>query len=369
MKIWLVEPYYTGSHKAWVDGYEAHSRHNVSRLTLPGRFWKWRMQGGAVTLARRAAALCRQPDVILASDMLNLPVFLALGPEYVASTPVALYYHENQLTYPLPPGEKRDLHYAFINVVSALRADAVLFNSGYHLSVFLDALPKMLKYFPDYNEQWLVDAIRAKSSVLPLGLDLDRFDAHHPQTPRAGRLLILWNHRWEYDKDPAIFFEALYTLAGEGLDFGLIVLGESFRAQPREFQEARQRLGNRIVRFGYTEDAATYARLLWEADVVVSTSIHEFFGAAVVEACACDCFPILPRRLSYPELIPEAFRHRCLYDDGNELLERLRQAILHPEAIRSVSLRRSMSHFDWRQLAPVYDELMDSVVSAGRRSR
>jgi hypothetical protein len=78
MNIWLVEPYYTGSHRAWADGYQAHSRHDVRLLTLPGRFWKWRMWGGAVTLARQAAALAEPPDLILAADMLNVPVFLSL---------------------------------------------------------------------------------------------------------------------------------------------------------------------------------------------------------------------------------------------------------------------------------------------------
>jgi hypothetical protein len=109
MKIWLVEPYLTGSHEAWAEGYQAHSRHQVRLLTLPGRFWKWRMQGGAITLARRAVSLDELPDLILASDMLNLPVFLALSGGRLAGIPVALYFHENQLTYPLPPGEKRDL--------------------------------------------------------------------------------------------------------------------------------------------------------------------------------------------------------------------------------------------------------------------
>ena len=42
-----------GSHQAWAEGYAAHSAHMVELLTLPARFWKWRMHGGAVTLARR----------------------------------------------------------------------------------------------------------------------------------------------------------------------------------------------------------------------------------------------------------------------------------------------------------------------------
>jgi glycosyltransferase involved in cell wall biosynthesis len=366
MKIWLVEPYYAGSHRAWAKGYQVHSRHDVHLLTLPGRFWKWRMQGGAVTLARQAQVLDEQPDLILASDMLNLPVFLTLAGERLASVPVALYFHENQLTYPLQPGEKRDLHYGFINFVSALRADAVLFNSAYHLEAFSEELPRLLKHFPDYNELWTVDSLRSKSQVLPLGLDLARFDAHRPEQAMTGRALFLWNHRWEYDKDPETFFRAIYTLADEGLNFGLILLGESFRNWPAEFLEARQRLTEHIVHFGYAEDAATYARLLWQADVVVSTALHEFFGASIIEACYCGCFPILPRCLSYPELLPAADRDACLYDDLDGLLDRLRHAVLHAEQVRAFSLRQHVNAFDWRHLVDRYDDLFEGLATRQR---
>lgn len=384
MNIWLIEPYYTGSHRAWADGYQAHSGHRVRLLTLPGRFWKWRMQGGAVTLARQAAALDERPDLILASDMLNVPTFLALS-EGLHSVPLALYFHENQLTYPLQPGEKRDLHYGLINFVSALRADAVFFNSAYHLAAFFDELPRLLKHFPDYNELWAVDALRAKAQVLPLGLDLARFDKEktfrvsagddgamhrHPRPDPKGlahgkdRPLLLWNHRWEYDKDPETFFRAVYALDREGLDFGLIVLGESFRNWPDEFLAARKRLPERFVHFGYAEDFAAYARLLWLADVVVSTALHEFFGTAVVEACACDCFPVLPRQLVYPELLPAQYHTACLYDDFEGLLDRLHRAILHVEKTRAFSLRQEMARFDWRQMAPRYDRWFGELVEA-----
>lgn len=369
MHVWLVEPYYTGSHRAWADGYRAHSRHRVRLLTLPGRFWKWRMQGGAVTLARRAARLKEPPDLILVSDMLNLPLFLAMGGSRLAEVPVVLYFHENQLTYPLQPGEKRDLHYGFLNWASALRADAVCFNSAYHRDAFLDELPRLLKHFPDYTELWSVEEIQARSRVLPLGLDLARFDELRSEStgnepkPDARRPIIVWNHRWEYDKDPATFFRALYALAAEGLDFRLILLGEVFRNRPNEFLEARERLSDRIVHFGYAPEAADYGRLLWQADVVVSTAIHEFFGAAVVEACYCDCFPVLPRRLSYPELIPPQHHAACLYDDFEGLLSRLRWALTHVDEVRRSSLALAMAAYDWAAMAPRYDDLLESVAS------
>jgi glycosyltransferase involved in cell wall biosynthesis len=241
----------------------------------------------------------------------------------------------------------------------------VFFNSEYHMEAFLEELPRLLKHFPDYNELWLVDALRARSQVLPLGLELRKLEGHRPDSSTRGQPLILWNHRWEYDKDPEAFFRAVYRLADDGLDFGLILLGESFRNWPEEFLEARQRLADRIVHFGYAEDAATYARLLWQADIVVSTALHEFFGAAVVEACYCGCLPILPHRLAYPELIPEQYHDVCLYQGFDELVARLRRAISDREESREFSLSQDMERFDWREMAVHYDDgLQDAALRA-----
>ena len=75
MQIALLEAYYGGSHKAWADGYRDFSAHEVRLITMPAQFWKWRMQGGAVTMAR---LLDWQPELILASGMLDLSLFRAL---------------------------------------------------------------------------------------------------------------------------------------------------------------------------------------------------------------------------------------------------------------------------------------------------
>jgi hypothetical protein len=125
MKICLIEPFHTGSHAAWAEEYARHSRHRVQLLTLAGRHWKWRMHGGAVTLARQFMEGGCAPDLLLASDMLDLTTFLALTRQKTSSLPVALYFHENQLTYPWSPADadptlQRDAHYAFINYASAL---------------------------------------------------------------------------------------------------------------------------------------------------------------------------------------------------------------------------------------------------------
>ena len=101
MKILLVEPFFTGSHQLWAEGYQEASKHELRILSLPGRHWKWRMYAGAVELAKQFLALQNYtPDLILATDMLNLTTFLALTRSKTASIPTAIYFHENQITYP-----------------------------------------------------------------------------------------------------------------------------------------------------------------------------------------------------------------------------------------------------------------------------
>jgi glycosyltransferase involved in cell wall biosynthesis len=374
MKIALLSPYHTGSHKAWAAGYQQHSSHNVRLFTLPGRFWKWRMHGGAVTLARAYLESCYQANLLVATDMLDLTTFLALTRATTAHLPCALYMHENQLTYPLPRdgstgpmrrqrGE-RDQHYVFINFASMLAAGHIYFNSDYHLKTLLSALPGFLHHFPDYQEESTLEALRPQCSVLPVGLAVTSFLPEITSTLDSKPPLILWNQRWEYDKNPVAFFNALYAAAEEGLPFRLALCGERFRRRPGEFEEAQLRLADRIVHVGFAPPDL-YRQLLWEADITISTALHEFFGISILEAIACDTFPILPRRLSYPELIPEAYHDQCLYDDEAGLLSRLRWALADVAAARRIAqaLRPAARAYGWNTVAPVYDATFERLVT------
>ena len=387
MNILLLEPYCTGSHRAWAEGYARHSTHQVNLLTLPGRWWKWRMHGGAVTLARRAKAWLRRagarPDLLLVTDMLDLTTFLALTRRWSAGIPVALYMHENQLTYPLPQNPatgpmrrnrgQRDLHYAFINYASMLAAERICFNSQFHQDDWFAALPKLLKHFPDHHEIETVAALKEKSTVLPLGLDLQRLDLakdSDPLKPDPISPLILWNHRWEYDKGPETFFQALYALQDEGVDFQVAVCGENFRRAPAEFDRAREKLGDRILQWGRVQSFEAYASLLWRADIVVSTVLHDFFGAAVVEALYCGCRPVLPHGLAYAEHIPKSHWADSLYQEFEGLLALLRTAIEkagpttagleHP-----CEIGRQVARYDWETITKRYDQLFSSLGQTG----
>src|SRR6266545_1204084 len=414
MHILFLNPFHGGSHAAVAEGYARHSQHDVELLTLSiAGGWRWRMRGAAVTFARmmrerqrpggkqtsRKADKTRSDmvtrsgfDLILATDMLDLASFLALTRDLTAGIPAALYFHENQLTYPLPAGRARDLAFPWINYTSALAADTIFFNSDFHRRAFLDALPGLTGRYHDHQELALIDTIAAKAQVLPPGIDLSRLDDDrpmidhedprpenesnlkskiqnlksvtrsplHPLTPSSP--VILWNSRWEYDKGPEEFFDALGALDAGGVDFQLIVIGEHIDPRAPAFIAARERLAPRTLAWGYAPDTAAYRALLRRADIVVSTAIQEFFGISVIEAMYCGCVPILPRRLSYPEILPPEHHAVCLYDGQATLVEKLIAAIRDLPALKARDFRSVAVRYDWKNLAPRYDAALERIV-------
>ena len=365
MRIALLESYYGGSHKAWADGYRRYSRHEIDVVALPAQFWKWRMQGAAITFARLLEAA---PDLVLASSMIDLSIFRALTRERLAEVPVAMYFHENQLSYPQSRRQNHGWRYGFINFVSALCADANYFNSPFHLDDFLAQLPRMLKHFADYKELQTIEEIRAKSSVLALGIDLRRFDEHRVERRSGAPPIILWNHRWEHDKDPAAFVQSMIKLADEGCEFSLAITGERFGELPESFAKAQSLLGDRIIQLGYVDSFADYARLLWLADYVVSTARQEFFGLSVCEAIYCGCVPILPDRLNYPDLITEELKPFCLYQ-RDRLTAKLRYHLDGNLRLDTQTLREKIASFDWRLMAPQYDDALEALAIRHRAHR
>ncbi|MGB9879728.1 MAG: tRNA-queuosine alpha-mannosyltransferase domain-containing protein, partial [Anaerolineae bacterium] len=302
----------------------------------------------------------------------DLPTFLAGLEPGLRDVGTVLYFHENQFSYPLPPGTERDLTYGFRNLVSAWVADRVLFNSRFHLEEFFSAACEVLEKMPDEDPRWLLEEVRQKSDVLPLGCDLRRLDRYRDQgyqDAKAGRWgnpalgpLVVWNQRWEYDKAPEALFAALNEVKAAGVRFRLAVAGkEGSSENGRElFAAARDQLGEVVVHWGEIKEESAYASLLWAADVVVSSAIHEFFGVAVVEAIYCGCRPVLPRRLSYPELVPEEVHDRVLYDEG-ELTTTLLRVLSNPKEWSCDWQRTWVARYDWGSIGQRYDEEIANV--------
>ncbi len=359
MDVCLVEPFYGGSHRAWADGYATHSMHDVTLVTLPAENWRWRMRGGAVALADQVGALCStgyRPDAVIVSDMIDLALFRELTFRHWGRPVTVIYFHENQLGYPSQKGT--DVAFPWTNWTSALVADEIWFNSRYHLATFFEHIPAMLARFPDRLDERHLASMMDRSSVAPIGVDLTGL----AREDRSGEIpRIVWNHRWEHDKHPERFAHAVESALD--LDFEVAICGE----EPIGGDEGRDRLvsalGERLIWLGFA-DRSRYLDLLAGSDIVVSTAGHEYFGIAVVEAMAAGCCPVLPNRLSYPELIPNRLHDEVLY--GKAVAPMLRRRIENVEETRRIGgeIAAAMGAYDWRHVAPAYDAKLSGRVLA-----
>ena len=354
LKILVLEPYYGGSHKTFLDALQAHVPLDFILLTLPARNWKWRMRFAAPYFAGKIAALRGETkfDAVFCSSFVDVATLRSLLPATVSRLPFYTYFHENQFVYPVRKEDERDFHFGLTNLTTVLASDKVAFNSRYNMQTFSNGVERILKICPDMMLEGVIEKIRNKSSVYYPGIDFSHIDsASKAQEKKHTVPVIVWNHRWEHDKDPKSFFKTLLGLDRENIDFQLIILGQSFRAKPAIFAEALEKLHHRIIHCGFVESRDEYARLLHSGDIVLSTARHEFYGMAVIEAVRAGCYPLLPARLSYPELFPAEF----LYEDG-ELGGKLQTLLRDQIKIDRSRSKAITERFSWTLLKKEYLE-------------
>ncbi|MFW5871110.1 MAG: tRNA-queuosine alpha-mannosyltransferase domain-containing protein [Verrucomicrobiota bacterium] len=370
MKILALEPYYGGSHKSFLESWITHSRHSWTLLSLPSNKWRWRMRHSALTFSNQAQELEANGgawDLIFCSDMLGLADFIALGSNHIQSLPSISYFHENQVTYPVRHEKERDYHFSFSNMTTALASSQTWFNSRFHQEDFLSGLYKFLKRMPDYQPTDAVTSIREKARVRPPGIEfLDTARTRKNKIPR-----ILWAARWEYDKAPQIFFKALDILQSENVDFKVSVIGGgNARHVAGVFEEARVSFQDHIIHWGYRENHTDYLSVLRSSDIVVSTAEHEFFGISLLEAMAAGAYPLVPHRLSYPEILTDSEEKpiECFFHDGTpgDLASKLKTLIrrIKTDNLWQYSPVRGeeiADRYRWNKLAPQYDEELEKL--------
>ncbi|XP_070388749.1 tRNA-queuosine alpha-mannosyltransferase isoform X11 [Dermacentor albipictus] len=289
MSVLLLEPFYGGSHRQLMDLLSVELGPEECRLvTLPANKWHWRARTAALWLAERI-----EPSsgyrVLMASGTLNLAELLGLRPDLLPLRKL-LYMHENQLAYPLQKENQRDYQYGYNQVVSCLVADVVLFNSHFNRDSFLSAVEPFLNRVPGAGRLGpLRCRLEAKARVLPFPVDVPPW-APSPCRDPAAPLHIVWPHRWEHDKGPEEFVQALLELHRLDMCFHVSFLGQKFDELPccsplpcpaASLVGVREQLGDRIRQWGPLPDRDQYLALLREADVVVSTAHHEFYGVAI----------------------------------------------------------------------------------------
>jgi glycosyltransferase involved in cell wall biosynthesis len=354
----LLESYYDGSHRQLVDGLLRHVCPDAPLWTLPGRKWKWRMRGAALEFARRMETERPAIDGIFVTSLTNAAEFRGLLARAGLDRTLAVYFHENQLAYPIQHFDQRDHHFAWTNLHSALVADRLAFNSRFNLESFLEGMDQVIRKMPDARPRGLLELVRERAKILPVPIE----DPPADREKRSGPCHIVWNHRREFDKGAETLLAVVRSLRDRDLRFRFSLLGQRFEASPPEFAEVAATLGSRLVHDGFVESRDAYWRILGSADVALSTAEHEFQGLAVLEGCAAGATPLVPDALAYRELFPVEWRYR----GRGDLVQKLERRIREVEALRATDPRPAALKFTWSALAPDWQRwLGEGTADAG----
>lgn len=340
MRLLLLSAYAAASHAYWARQLIEHIEGDWTLLELAPRHFSWRIRGNPLSWAlREDATLSQRFDVVMATSMVDLATLIGLYPHLGQALKV-MYFHENQFAYPASPAQSSPAEARMVNLYAALCADRVVFNTLYNRDSFIDGARAWLKRMPEnLPATTSLERLRRASLIIPVPIiplyypsNIKQIPSVPDRQPARRPLRVLWNHRWEYDKNPDDFFAALFQLSDAGVAFELAVVGQQFRKCPDIFTLARKRLSNHLVAWG-EQSADAYTATLMTADIVVSTTHHEFQGLAIMEAVQCGACPLVPDRLCFPELYEPAYR----YDGSFEgLIKSLGRWLQAPDTMPSV---------------------------------
>ena len=367
MHVSILNPYHAGSHAAWAHGAKSaieKAGHEVSLHTLPGRHWKWRMHGAAAHWGSLLHDV-PPPDLVLTTDMCDVAQLKGLLPRTWSNVRFITMFHENQLTFPWSPNDPdanngRDNTYAYINLSTAFASDAIWFNSEHHKTVFLEAAGAWLKKMPKPRLFPLLVALEKKCEVFHLGLDWDGWDSAKPAGQKDFNLdtpIILWNHRWAWDKGTEAFMHLVDGILERHIPAEFVVLGQAFERQPEGWDELKEKMGARCLHWGFVEDKLDYVKWLWRSHIAPIHPHQEYFGLSVVEAMRCEVLPWVPPLHAYPETTP--LNHPFLPQET--WIEALENQSWKTWPVDSTKYRIKALSFGWETRGPLLVDALERV--------
>uniref|UniRef100_A0A3Q2CKM3 tRNA-queuosine alpha-mannosyltransferase n=1 Tax=Cyprinodon variegatus TaxID=28743 RepID=A0A3Q2CKM3_CYPVA len=265
-----------------------------SVFTLPAKKWHWRARTAALYFSQTIPA-CSTYRVLFSSSVLNLCELVALRPD-LARLKKILYFHENQLVYPVRKDQERDFQYGYNQVLSCLVSDVVAFNSRFNMESFLSSIRSFMKKIPDHRPKDLDRLIRPKCVVL----------SYPVQFPDI--------RRWASAVHRSAWF-------GE--------VPDQSPSDPRSAPTAGQD--------PECLDQVKPLHIVWP---------HRW-----LEAVHCGCFPLCPKALVYPEIFPDQY----LYSTPEQLCKRLQELCKRPDLARR---HVDTSLYSWSSLKTQFQSLL-----------
>jgi glycosyltransferase involved in cell wall biosynthesis len=183
-------------------------------------------------------------------------------------------------------------------------ADWVFVGSRYHQKLIEDGMSQTFNSVPNIVATGLV-------------WDSDKIKSDITKKERT----VIFPHRTDKEKNPEDFFKLAERIRKEDPTVKFVITS------------SRKKLASNIVGFkvpdyielkvGLTKQE--YYDELAKAKVLFSSAYQETFGYALNEGLKLKCFPVCPRRCSYPEVVD--FDDRCLYDNFEEAVGKTIEAL------------------------------------------
>ena len=364
LEVYLIEPYFGGSHKFFIKQLcDAFSdlADSLKIISLPPRHWKFRLQLSHVTLAelvnKELAYRDPQPNKVLfiCNSLMDIAAFRAMLARPYKNSLLWCYFHENQMSYPLQQEspsfnqEKINQQHIFpaFHLNQILTADKVFFNSYFNKEDTFQKLNTFISTRPEKVMKTSLSKIFKEAEVIPVGLEPCPLKTIPMWKDRPKR--ILWNHRWEYDKNPEEFFRLVSPILERNSTYELSLIGENNRDDEGYFREFKNQYSGQITAFGYIEQRNSYWQELVQCRVLPVTSNHDFLGLSILEATSVGVIPMLPKRMVYPELIPDTLKSKLLYEkDPYNKLEFLIQEGISEEELNI--LRNHLAFYSTREV-------------------
>ncbi|XP_042298167.1 glycosyltransferase-like domain-containing protein 1 isoform X5 [Sceloporus undulatus] len=370
MSVLLIEAFYGGSHKQLVDLLQEEIEDCVL-FTLPAKKWHWRARTAALYFMQNVPPSTNY-RILFASSVLNLTELVALRPD-LGKLKKVLYFHENQLTYPVQKCQDRDFQYGYNQILSCLVADIVVFNSTYNMESFLTSIGTFMKRIPDHRPKHLEKLIRPKCQVLYFPIrfpDVSRFmpeykqihfekAAHSNQNRNtshcvdlpfqeknigtSGLIMISNSDHGPGNGDTQTEF---CSLLPERSHDPLTTLDNLDKPTPSKCTNICEEENSQHMSSTFCSIAG---RLEYE-----QKCLHIVWPHRWIEAVYCGCYPLCPKALVYPEIFPAEY----LYSTPEQLFKRLQKFCKRPDIVRKHLYKRSqvppekLNFLPWRLVNP-----------------
>lgn len=211
-------------------------------------------------------------------------------------------------------------------------------------------------------------------TVIPCGVDLDHFTPDGPAETRGARYRVLSVGRLVPRKGVGTVIEAIATLAAQGVDVELVVVGGGAEADDRTDPEL-QRLREIARRSGAEQRVVLRGRLAQSelptlyrsADVVVCAPWYEPFGIVPLEAMACGVPVVASSVGGLIDSVVDGATGRHVPPRDVEAVASAVQTLLddEPERLRlgANGRRRMLARYSWDRIAADTERCYRSIVA------